>query len=91
MLLNEEERVVADNGYIFDSCITLESVRDIDKLAHAKIRAQHESYNTRIESFDTTTRQTFRHCVQHRSAVFHAIPKLAFLMIKTPEPFFREL
>lgn len=69
MLLDEEETVVAKNRYISDMCITLESVRDIDRVFYARFRAQQESCNARIKSFGTV-KQTFRHSSQHHFVVF---------------------
>lgn len=87
MLLNEGEKVVANNGYVCDKCINSESVRYIDKVAYARIRARHESCNARIKSF-SIIKQTFRNCVQNHFVVFHAVSKLVALMIETEEPLF---
>lgn len=87
-LLNEGEKVVADNGYDFDKCITSKGVRDNDKAAQTRIRAQHESCKARIKSF-CTIKKAFMNCVQHHSVVFHAVSKLVALAIEAEQILFK--
>lgn len=87
MILQDEEYVVADIGYTLERCITPDSVRDTDKKTHARLRAQHESYNANIKSFGILKHRC-RHSLLSRSLVFHAISKLVALTTETEELLF---
>lgn len=42
VLLETGENGVADSGYTFERCTTLDDVRDADKKTHTRLRARHE-------------------------------------------------
>lgn len=86
-LLQDGEKVVADNGYTSERCITPDSVRDSDKKVHTRLRARHESCNARIKSFGIL-KHTYRHSLSSHNVVFHAVSKLVALTIETEEPLF---
>lgn len=81
------EKVVADNGYLHDRCVTPISVSESGKRVHSLMRARHETCNARLKYFNVLN-YTFRHSIAQHGVVFHAVTKLVALSIKSDEPLF---
>lgn len=87
--LEQNERVIADNGYKHPRCITRDSASKNHALSSlcSTIRARHETVNRRIKQFNIL-KSVFRHNVQLHSKVFHAVVRLTALMLDTSDPLF---
>ncbi len=71
--LDPSERVVADNGYFDDKCITLDTIDSpIDSVLHFKLRARRETANKRLKQF-SVLKAKFRHDLS-----YHATTRLEF-------------
>ena len=81
------EKVVADGGYVDESCEKNPTDRSKSNLFHSQARARHETVNRRIKQF-AIARQRFCHKLSRHSCCFHAVANLTQLMIERGEPLF---
>lgn len=82
------ERVIADKIYRHPNCMNPSDVTDDGyKKIHSRIRARHETVNSRFKNF-AVLGQSFRHAVNKHFICFHAVAQIVSLMIKTTDPLF---
>jgi len=82
--LDEEEKVVADDGYPDRKCLRLaESGADVVK----RIRARHETLNGRLKNFGCVG-SLFRHKKELHSLCFFAVLNVVQLSLQNGHPLF---
>lgn len=83
-----DESVIADSIYKSEKCLIPSDVFDNDHVLHSRIRARHETVNSRFKNFQIL-HHTFRHDVTKHSVCFHAVAQLVAIMTKTSNPLFQ--
>ena len=83
-----EERVIADSIYRSEKCVIPSDVYMHEHDLHSRIRARHETVNSRLKNFEIL-RCAFRHDVNKHSICFHAAAQLVATMTKISDPLFQ--
>jgi len=86
--LQEDEMVVANDGYNNSKALTPSTSYDHRRNLFNMIRARHEIINRRLKHFNSVG-GVFRHEIRYQGQVYHAVARLTALMIDTTDPLFQ--
>jgi hypothetical protein len=92
--LDENERVIADNGYVSEDPMFCKVPRGISTAVDGRgkersiVRARHETVNSRLKNFEIL-KQVYRHDPLDHGDVFRAAVILIQLAIENGEPLFQ--
>ena len=85
--LDENERIIGDQGYTDDKCITSDTIESpIPIKIHPEPRARHETGNKRLKQFSVLSSK-FRHPIEYHPIFFHAVSHITQLAFRD-EPLF---
>ena len=88
LALDNNEHIVADNGYKDERCILANDIPAQWRSVHSKIRARHECINRPFKQFACLT-TTFRHNITKHGHVFHAVANLTHLQMEVADELFQ--
>ncbi|KAI0556617.1 hypothetical protein FGB62_352g06 [Gracilaria domingensis] len=83
-VLLQNEKIVTDNGYEQEKCITPDNVQDSVKKQHLMFRARHEKLYSRFKHF-SSLEQRFRHTLKKHVDFLYAVANIIQVAFMTDE------
>jgi len=88
-MIPDGKKVIADNGYNGEQCISAPNSHDPPELRKFKsrARARHESFNSRLKNFKVLD-EKFRHAIGKHQVIFESVCVICQYQLENGSPLF---